>query len=78
MSLADKIRAIRDPDFRGNASSFDHPVGIVSENEIENVVGGAEVSPNSIRISIYKCLSLFCPSVAECLVTTPRDCGIEA
>lgn len=73
MSLKEKIQAIRNPEFRSNVVDFDHPAGLITEEEIMKVVGGAEVNPNSL-ITRWKCPSLSCPTVAECLLTRANAC----
>ncbi|MGM1020065.1 MAG: hypothetical protein ACQEXV_05865 [Bacillota bacterium] len=52
MSKKEMIRALRDPEFRKQFEDFSHPSGVVSEDELKQVVGGAELTPNSIVVTL--------------------------
>lgn len=70
MSREEKIKALKNPDFRG--SEFDNPVGKtmkdLSDEELENIQGASDVSQDTSHINITTKITVavsvkFCPKL---------------
>lgn len=67
MRSHDKVRALRDPEYRAQLSGFEHPAGLVNEEELKLIAGAGEVSPAA---SGWACATVtlvtaaFCPTTA--------------
>lgn len=52
----EKMQSFRNPEALSQLIDFDHPAGLVDENELKEIVGASEVNPQSITATI------FCPT----------------
>lgn len=52
MFTNEKMLALRDPEFRAQLTGFDHPAGLIDEDELKEIVGASEVNPNTNNTSI--------------------------
>lgn len=48
MSKNDLVKALRDPEYRSKFKDFDHPAGLITDEELKAIVGAGEpVNPDS-------------------------------
>jgi hypothetical protein len=66
MSSHDKVRALRDPEYRAQLSGFEHPAGLVNEDELKLIAGAGEVNPDSTWgcATVTLVTAAFCPTTA--------------
>lgn len=55
----EKMRALRDPEYRAQLTGFDHPAGLVDENELKELVGASEA--NTTTITVCQTTITICP-----------------
>ncbi len=80
MSINEKVRALRDPEFRAQMEGFEHPAGLIDENELKSVVGASEHTPDAtptITTSSKVCGTVLIGISAAVCPTTPcsAECG---
>ncbi|MBA4492715.1 class II lanthipeptide, LchA2/BrtA2 family [Paenactinomyces guangxiensis] len=47
MSKQDVVRALRDPEYRAQLNGFNHPAGLVTDEELKRIAGAADAEPQS-------------------------------
>lgn len=67
MSADKKIAALRDSELRQSIDGFDHPAGLVEEDELKQMAGAGDVNPQTTPSS-WACATFitiaFCPTTA--------------